>query len=190
MPARVLQAALVYVNTLMVQDVLADDDWATALTEADRRGLTPLFWTHVAPVRRGQARHEQPARARRAGRRARLIRRPAPARDPPPGFPGDYGPLNAIARQGQPRPRPHQLAGHAARGRLPGDHHGPRLGPDPHDQPGRGYRRRVTRQLNIQESRHLLARKIFHGQRGELRQADREGQDKSCSARSAWSSTP
>lgn len=28
---------------------LADDEWATALTEADRRGLTPLFWTHVAP---------------------------------------------------------------------------------------------------------------------------------------------
>ena len=46
---RVLQAALVYVNTLMVQEVLADDEWATALTDADRRGLTPLFWTHVAP---------------------------------------------------------------------------------------------------------------------------------------------
>src|SRR2546425_257937 len=29
---RVLQAALVYVNTLMVQDVLAGDEWATALT--------------------------------------------------------------------------------------------------------------------------------------------------------------
>jgi hypothetical protein len=46
---RVLQAALVYVNTLMVQDVLADDEWAGQLTDADRRGLTPLFWTHVAP---------------------------------------------------------------------------------------------------------------------------------------------
>ncbi|ETA03430.1 transposase, TnpA family [Frankia sp. CcI6] len=46
---RVLQAALVYVNTLMVQDVLADDAWAEQLTDADRRGLTPLFWTHVAP---------------------------------------------------------------------------------------------------------------------------------------------
>ncbi len=44
-----LQAALVYVNTLMIQDVLADDDWAEQLTDADRRGLTPLFWTHVAP---------------------------------------------------------------------------------------------------------------------------------------------
>lgn len=46
---RGLQAALVYVNTPMVQDVLADNEWAAALTDADRRGLTPLFWTHVAP---------------------------------------------------------------------------------------------------------------------------------------------
>jgi TnpA family transposase len=40
---RMLQAALVYVNTLMMQDVLTDDEWATALPDADRRGLTPLF---------------------------------------------------------------------------------------------------------------------------------------------------
>jgi hypothetical protein len=25
------------------------DDWARQLTDADRRGLPPLFWTHVAP---------------------------------------------------------------------------------------------------------------------------------------------
>ena len=52
---RVLQAALVYVNTLMVQDVLADDDWASTLTDEDRRGLTPLFWTHVAPTARSSS---------------------------------------------------------------------------------------------------------------------------------------
>jgi TnpA family transposase len=46
---RILQAALVYVNTLMVQDVLTDPDWANLLTTEDRRGLTPLFWTHVLP---------------------------------------------------------------------------------------------------------------------------------------------
>ena len=46
---RVLQCALVYINTLMLQDVLADDDWTDTLTPEDRRGLTPLFWTHVAP---------------------------------------------------------------------------------------------------------------------------------------------
>jgi hypothetical protein len=45
---RILQAALVYVNTLMVQDVLADPTWADRLTAEDRRGLTPLFWAHIA----------------------------------------------------------------------------------------------------------------------------------------------
>lgn len=33
----------------MVQDVLDDPAWADRLTDADQRGLTPLFWTHVAP---------------------------------------------------------------------------------------------------------------------------------------------
>jgi hypothetical protein len=46
---RILQAALVYVNTLMVQDVLAEETWAGRLTTEARRGLTPLFWAHVAP---------------------------------------------------------------------------------------------------------------------------------------------
>jgi RecA/RadA recombinase len=32
------------------------------------------------------------------------------------------------------------------------------------------YRRQNSAQHNIQEGRHQLARKIFHGQRGELRQ--------------------
>ncbi|WP_207922585.1 Tn3 family transposase [Micromonospora sp. KC606] len=45
----VLQAAVAYVNTLLVQDVLAQPGWADALAPEDRRGLTPLFWTHVAP---------------------------------------------------------------------------------------------------------------------------------------------
>ncbi|MDX3005341.1 Tn3 family transposase [Kribbella solani] len=46
---RVLQAALVYVNTLLVQDVLGDPGWAEKMTDVDHRGLSPLFWTHVAP---------------------------------------------------------------------------------------------------------------------------------------------
>lgn len=36
-------------NTLMLQDVLDDPEWADVLTEADLRGLTPLFWAHVLP---------------------------------------------------------------------------------------------------------------------------------------------
>ncbi|MEU8804793.1 Tn3 family transposase [Spirillospora sp. NPDC048819] len=46
---RILQTSLVYVNTLMLQDVLAEPEWANRLTPADRRGLTPLSWTHVRP---------------------------------------------------------------------------------------------------------------------------------------------
>jgi hypothetical protein len=45
----VLQAAVAFVNTLLVQDVLAEPAWTDALTPADRRGLTPLFWAQVAP---------------------------------------------------------------------------------------------------------------------------------------------
>ncbi|MEU0782547.1 Tn3 family transposase [Streptomyces sp. NPDC006173] len=44
---RILQSALVLVNTLMLQDVLGDPKWADLLTPADLRGLTPLFWSHV-----------------------------------------------------------------------------------------------------------------------------------------------
>jgi TnpA family transposase len=46
---RILQAALVYVNTLLLQDVLAAPEWADLLTDHDRRGLTPLFWQHILP---------------------------------------------------------------------------------------------------------------------------------------------
>jgi hypothetical protein len=33
----------------MLQDVLAEEEWASLLGAADRRGLTPLFWQHVRP---------------------------------------------------------------------------------------------------------------------------------------------
>jgi len=39
------------------------------------------------------------------------------------------------------------------------------------------YRRRILTQLNRTESRHSLARAVFHGQRGQLRQRYREGQE-------------
>jgi hypothetical protein len=37
------------VNTLMLQDLLAEPDWDDVLTPDDHRGLTPLFWSHVLP---------------------------------------------------------------------------------------------------------------------------------------------
>ncbi len=59
---RILQTALVYVNTLMLQDVLADPVWASILTPADRRGLTPLFWLHLLPY--GEIRLDMSSRLR------------------------------------------------------------------------------------------------------------------------------
>lgn len=44
------------------------------------------------------------------------------------------------------------------------------------------YRRRVLTQLNRQESRHALARAVFHGRRGEIRKRYREGQEDQLSA--------
>jgi hypothetical protein len=69
---RILQAAQVYVNTLMLQDVLAEPDWTELLTSEDRRGLTPLFWQHVLPY--GEVKLDMTARL--------SIRTAAPASSP------------------------------------------------------------------------------------------------------------
>ncbi len=39
------------------------------------------------------------------------------------------------------------------------------------------HRRRILTQLNRGEGRHSVARTVFHGQRGEVRQRYREGQE-------------
>jgi TnpA family transposase len=44
------------------------------------------------------------------------------------------------------------------------------------------YRRRILTQLNRGEGRHALARVTFYGQKGELRQRYREGQEDQLSA--------
>ncbi len=44
-----LQMCLVYINTLMIQKVLAESTWMKRMTKEDFRGLTPLFWSHVNP---------------------------------------------------------------------------------------------------------------------------------------------
>jgi len=47
-----LQNCMVYVNTLMVQQVLARSAWTGRLTPRDLHALTPLFWGHVNPYGR------------------------------------------------------------------------------------------------------------------------------------------
>lgn len=44
-----LQSALVHVNTLLLQTVLETPEFHDIINAEDRRGLTPLFWTHINP---------------------------------------------------------------------------------------------------------------------------------------------
>ncbi len=47
-----LQNCMVYVNTLMVQQILARSAWKNRLTPRDLHALTPLIWGHVNPYGR------------------------------------------------------------------------------------------------------------------------------------------
>lgn len=49
---------LMILHTLMVQDTLAEREWADVLTDADRRGLTPLFHTNMTPYGTVQLRRD------------------------------------------------------------------------------------------------------------------------------------
>jgi Tn3 transposase DDE domain len=44
-----LQVSLVYVNTLMIQQVLSEPAWQGHLTPIDLRALSPLKWLHINP---------------------------------------------------------------------------------------------------------------------------------------------
>ncbi|WP_326795631.1 transposase [Streptomyces sp. NBC_01808] len=44
-----LRSALVHVNTLLLQQVLAEPAWTKRLSDEDRRGLTALFWSNTNP---------------------------------------------------------------------------------------------------------------------------------------------
>ena len=47
-----LQNCMVYINTLMLQQVLAQPHWPGKLTKRDLGALTPLIWEHVNPYGR------------------------------------------------------------------------------------------------------------------------------------------
>jgi hypothetical protein len=40
---------MVYINTLMLQEVLAEKAWAERMTPDDYRGLSPLVRAHINP---------------------------------------------------------------------------------------------------------------------------------------------
>lgn len=47
-----IQNCMVYVNTLMIQKVLAQPNWQEKFTPRDYAALTPLIWEHVNPYGR------------------------------------------------------------------------------------------------------------------------------------------
>jgi hypothetical protein len=44
-----LQNAMVYINTLMIQRVLSEQEWWGRMTAEDFRGLLPLIYGHISP---------------------------------------------------------------------------------------------------------------------------------------------
>jgi TnpA family transposase len=44
-----LQISLVYINTLMVQQIFTDETWFERMTPEDFRALTPLIYAHINP---------------------------------------------------------------------------------------------------------------------------------------------
>ena len=46
---RLLHVSLVYVDTLIIQQVLAEPEWPVRVTAVDRRALTPFTRQHINP---------------------------------------------------------------------------------------------------------------------------------------------
>jgi TnpA family transposase len=44
-----LQVCMVYINTLIIQELLSDPTWGNKLTPEDKRALTPLIHAHINP---------------------------------------------------------------------------------------------------------------------------------------------
>lgn len=44
-----LQSCLIYINTLMIQQILSEPEWMSKMQAEDFRALTPLIWNHITP---------------------------------------------------------------------------------------------------------------------------------------------
>ncbi len=44
-----LQVCMVYINTLIIQEVLSEPKWKNKLTPEDKRAITPLICSHINP---------------------------------------------------------------------------------------------------------------------------------------------
>jgi hypothetical protein len=72
-----LQLALVYVNTLMIQQILAEPAWSGRLNSHDPRGITPLVYEPRQSLRQLPPRPALQASHRSAAFRSALRRNPA-----------------------------------------------------------------------------------------------------------------
>ena len=73
-----------------------------------------------------------------------------------------------LSRDGRQTPLGDAIAHY---GRIPKSLHILRLADEP------GYRRQIKAQANLQEGRHALARKVFHGRNGQLYQRYADGME-------------
>jgi hypothetical protein len=44
-----IQISMVYINTLMIQEILAEKQWLDKMETEDFRALTPLIYNHINP---------------------------------------------------------------------------------------------------------------------------------------------
>ena len=79
-----------------------------------------------------------------------------------------YDVIRMLSRDGRPTPLGDAIAHY---GRIAKSLHILRLADEP------GYRRQIKAQANLQEGRHALARKIFHGRSGQLYQRYQDGME-------------
>ncbi|MFE2195523.1 Tn3 family transposase [Streptomyces olivaceus] len=79
-----------------------------------------------------------------------------------------YDVIRMLSREGRPTPLGEAIAHY---GRIAKTLHILRLADEP------GYRRQIKVQANLQEGRHALARKIFHGRAGQLYQRYQDGME-------------
>ncbi|OWA24312.1 Tn3 family transposase [Streptomyces sp. CS057] len=79
-----------------------------------------------------------------------------------------YDVIRMLSREGRPTPLGDAIAHY---GRIAKTLHILRLADEP------GYRRQIKVQANLQEGRHALARKIFHGRAGQLYQRYQDGME-------------
>lgn len=85
-----------------------------------------------------------------------------------------YDVIRMLSRDGRPTPLGDAIAHY---GRISKSLHILRLADEP------GYRRPIKTRANLQEGRHALARKIFHGRSGQLYQNYQEGMEDQIGAR-------